>query len=203
MSAALRERLFSAEVFEELQPVLQRIFEHPFNQDLRKGVLSRERFCFYMQQDSLYLVHFARALALTGSRLAQEKRIAALLAASHDALMVERSLHEHYFAEYGVNPDARESPVCMGYTSFLLATASLWSLNEALAALLPCYWVYREVGGRIARTAVFPNPYAKWIETYTDKNYSARVDRFIELVDDAAAEVTEQERLHMKDRFIT
>ena len=203
MSAAPHGRLFSVEVFTELQPVLQRIFDHPFNVELALGTLSRERFCFYMQQDSLYLVDFARALALTGSRLVQERRIAALLAASHDALMVERSLHEHYFAEYGASPDAQESPTCVGYTSFLLATASLWSLNEALAAMLPCYWIYREVGNRIARTAVSPNPYAKWIETYTDKDYSVRVDRFIELVDVTAAEATEQERLRMKDRFIT
>lgn len=32
------------------------------------------------------------------------------------------------------------------YTQFLIATASTASLEEAIAAVLPCFWIYREMG---------------------------------------------------------
>jgi thiaminase/transcriptional activator TenA len=194
---------FSSHVFQRVRPLLESIFEHPFNAELARGVLSRERFCVYMQQDSLYLVQFSRALAIAAGRASREKDIETLLNASQNALLAERGLHEHYFAEYGVNRETRENPACLGYTSFVLAVAALESLGEALAALLPCFWIYREVGNQIARGAASPNPYAKWIETYSDEAFSAGVDRFTELTDSVAAEASERERLRMEDRFMT
>jgi thiaminase/transcriptional activator TenA len=194
---------FSERVFRKVRPLLERIFEHPFNTELARGVLSRERFCSYMQQDSLYLVQFSRALAITAGRASREKDIETLLTASQNALLAERSLHEHYFAEYGVSREAEKTPACLAYTSYILATAALESFGEALAALLPCFWIYREAGCHIARGAASPNPYAKWIETYSDEAFSAGVDRFTELTDTAAAEASESERLRMEDRFMT
>ena len=194
---------FSTQVFQKVRPLLERIFEHPFNTELAQGVLSKERFCSYMKQDSLYLVQFSRALAIAAGRASQEEDIETLLTASQNALLAERSLHEHYFAEYGVRREARENPACLGYTSFILAVAALESFGEALAALLPCFWIYREVGVHIARGAASPNPYAKWIETYSDEAFSAGVDRFTELVDSAAAEASARERLRMEERFMT
>ena len=197
------ESSFSSQVFQKVRPLLERIFEHPFNTELARGVLSKERFCAYMQQDSLYLVQFARALAIAAGKASREKDIETLLTASQNALLAERSLHEHYFTEYGVSREARENPACLGYTSFILAAAALESLGVALAALLPCFWIYREVGVHIARSAASPNPYAKWIETYSDEAFSAGVDRFTALVDAAAAETSERERLRMEERFMT
>ncbi len=197
------QEIFSTEVFKEVQPILTRVLGHPFNVDLAQGTLSKERFCVYMQQDSLYLIHFSRALAVSAGRSGQEKRIEILLSASQNALLAERSLHQHYFKEYGVNHDAAENPACLAYSSYLLATASLGTLGESLAALLPCFWIYREVGNRIAKNAASPNPYSKWIETYSDKAFSVGVDRFVELTDSVAAEATAEERLCMKKRFMT
>jgi thiaminase/transcriptional activator TenA len=194
---------FSSQVFRKVRPLLERIFEHPFNTELAQGVLSRERFCTYMQQDSLYLVEFSRALAVAAGRASREKDIEALLIASQNALLAERSLHEHYFVEYGVSRETQKNQACLGYTSFVLAVAALESFGEALAALLPCFWIYREVGVHIARSAASPNPYAKWIETYSDEAFSAGVDRFTALVDAAAAEASERERLKMEERFMT
>jgi thiaminase/transcriptional activator TenA len=156
-----------------------------------------------MQQDSLYLLHFARALAFAGSRSAQEERIGTLLTAAQGALLAERALHEHYFAEFGVTRSAKENMACLGYASFILSTVSLGSLGEALAVLLPCFWIYREVGNHVLRVAASPNPYDRWIRMYSDKEFSDGVERFVHLVDTVAGEVAEQERSLMEDRFIT
>lgn len=194
---------FTAQIFNEVGPLLARIFAHPFNAELARGTLSRERFCGYMQQDSLYLVHFSRALAVAAGRSDRPERSELLISSSHNALLVERALHEHYFAEYGVRDEVRVNPACLGYTSFVLATAALGSFGEALAALLPCFWIYREVGRHIAAEAVSPNPYAKWIEAYSDAEFSRRVDRFAGVVDAVASEAGSGERWRMRERFMT
>ena len=203
MSGTIDGQTFSAGVFQEVQPILTRVYEHPFNVELARGTLSKERFCVYMQQDSLYLVQFSRALAVAGGRALREKHIETLLVSAQNALLAERSLHEHYFAEYGVSRGAKENPTCLSYTSFLLATATLGNLGEALAALRPCFWIYREVGRHISRVAASPNPYSRWIETYSDEAFSIGVDHFIELVDVVAAQGTEQMRLRMREFFMT
>lgn len=38
------------------------------------------------------------------------------------------------------------TPVCDHYVSYLLRIAAIADLPEAIAALLPCFWVYLRVG---------------------------------------------------------
>lgn len=195
---------FTSELIDEIKPIMKRIYCHPFTIELAGGTLSRECFCFYMQQDSLYLIHFSRALALTGSRFTDESRIARLLEAAQGALLAERGLHEHYFKEFGVSRSETENPACLGYSSFMLATSALGSLGEAAAALYPCFWIYREVGNRIASTSnLLNNPYKDWIKMYSDKKFSDGVDRYTDLVDEIAADASRSDLAKMKKCFIT
>ena len=87
-------------------------------------------------------------------------------------MAVERVLHERYLAEFGIDPaslaGSEQSPDCLAYTSFLLATAHQEPWEVLLAALLPCFQVYWEVGCRIAGEAARENPYRAWIDTYAD-----------------------------------
>jgi thiaminase/transcriptional activator TenA len=194
---------FSHLVFEEVQPLLSRICKHPFNAELSSGTLSREIFRGYIQQDSLYLVDFARALSLLASRATTEKAIGLLLGLAQGVLFDERALHERYFAEYGVAGAESANRTCLGYTSYLLREASCADFGEALAALLPCFWIYREVGNHIAKTAAPNNPYHLWIETYSDESFSEKVDAYIELVDEAAESGSPALSVNMKRRFMT
>ncbi|MFV9927060.1 MAG: hypothetical protein AB8V23_04640 [Candidatus Midichloria sp.] len=49
----------------------------------------------------------------------------------------------------------------------LLYVCSNEPVEVATAAVLPCFWVYNEVGLSIARYASADNPYARWIESYS------------------------------------
>ena len=59
---------FSESAWKSIEPIYKSILKHPFNQELSEGTLAKEKFQFYMKQDSIYLVDFARALAVTASR---------------------------------------------------------------------------------------------------------------------------------------
>lgn len=66
---------------------------------------------------------------------------------------------------YGVDAESfaatPPSPACCHYVSYLLATAATRSIAETVAALLPCFWVYRDVGHAIHAVAAPDNPYGR------------------------------------------
>jgi thiaminase/transcriptional activator TenA len=194
---------FSHGLFGEVQPLLTRIYEHPFNAELSSGTLPSEIFKNYIRQDSLYLVDFTRALALSASRARSEKAIGLLLDLAQGVLFDERALHGRYFAEYGVSDAGRANRTCLGYTSYLMYAAACLDFGESLAALLPCFWIYREVGNHIAKTAAGDNPYHLWIEAYSDESFSEKVDSYVDLVDQTAEEGSPALRANMRKHFMT
>ncbi len=195
---------FTQGLWQQIEPIYAAILDHAFIRELADGSLARERFVFYMQQDALYLSDFARALALAGSRLPRDDERQSFLDFASGVAIVERALHETYFVEFGASSDVEKAPACFAYTQFLLATSALAPHAEAIAALLPCFWIYREVGSEIRRRAeggLEANPYARWIETYASEAFSERVDRAIAIVDNLAAVATEAEHQLMRRAF--
>lgn len=185
-------------------PVYEAILAHPFIDELATGTLARERFVFYLQQDALYLQDFSRALAITGSRLPDVQAAQHLIGFAHNVFAVERALHETYFREFGVCAQADKAPACFAYTNYLLATAATAPYHEAAAALLPCFWIYREVGRHIvARSAdqVAGNPYARWIEAYAGEAFDAHVEIAIGIVDTVGARTDAEQCRAMQRAF--
>jgi thiaminase/transcriptional activator TenA len=194
---------FTEHLWQASAAIYDAIMDLPFNVELTAGMLDPDTFRFYIVQDSLYLVEFARALAITGARSEAPQQVLDFLHFAEGAIVVERSLHEHYFAEFGVRPGAAQSPACAFYTNYLLATAAHRSYEEAVAALLPCFWIYREVGHAIHRQARPDNPYQRWIDTYAGEEFAASVDRAIAATEAAGALASETARNRMVDAFIT
>ncbi len=57
------------------------------------------------------------------------------------------------------------------YTNHLLAIASRGSFAERLAAVLPCYWIYSEVGKELKRRGSRDADYQRWIDQYSGEEY--------------------------------
>jgi thiaminase (transcriptional activator TenA) len=195
---------FTDDLWQQIKPVYDAILDHPFLNQMADGTLSRERFVFYMKQDSLYLQEFSKALATAGARAPDVDSMLFFVNSAHTCAVVERALHEGYFKDFGVTLDVGRAPSNFAYSSYLLATASNSSYRVAIAALLPCFWIYREVGDELVKRAsagLAGNPYAKWIETYSSEEFSTSVDKAIRLVDNAAAEANDVERAEMAQAF--
>jgi thiaminase/transcriptional activator TenA len=195
---------FTDHLWQSTLPIYEQIVRLPFIEDLTNGTLSRERFIFYMKQDALYLQDFSRALALTGSRLPRPEHAQSFMGFAHGVFTVERQLHEAYFREFDVELDVEPAPACFAYTQFLLASAATATHEEAAAALLPCFWIYREVGNEIVTRslgALGTNPYARWIETYSGEEYDESVTRAIEIVEALALVATPAVKQAMQSVF--
>jgi thiaminase (transcriptional activator TenA) len=177
----------------------------PFNTELAAGTLARERFQHYIIQDALYLGQFSRSLALAAAKAPETQTLQAFAQSALGAVAVERALHEQYLRAFGVDPaalaGAEPAPDCLAYTSFLLATAYHDPWEVLVAALLPCFWIYWDVGCAIAETAAADNPYRAWIDTYADPRFGEAVQTVIATADRAAAQAAEPVRKRMLAAF--
>ncbi len=141
---------FSETLWTHIQPLYEEILAHPFNQELASGILSQARFHFYLAQDALYLRDFSRALAFIAARSHTSSHIGHFLQFALGALVAERELHAHFLGNRYCDEATPPSPACLAYTRYLISTATTAPLEEAIAAVLPCFWIYREVGRAIS-----------------------------------------------------
>jgi thiaminase/transcriptional activator TenA len=197
---------FTDELWRSIETVYASILRHPFLRGLTDGSLPRESFRFYTVQDALYLREFARALSIAAARAPEDDWIIMFNEHAAGALRVERALHESFFREFGLSPaDVAATPLAptnLAYTSYLLAVAYAAPFHEAITALLPCYWIYWEVGKELER-AGSPDPlYARWIGTYASKEFGSLVRAVLDANDKTASRLQRAELDMMRRHFI-
>jgi hydroxymethylpyrimidine kinase/phosphomethylpyrimidine kinase/thiamine-phosphate diphosphorylase len=180
----------------------------PFIRGLADGTLASRAFLDYLAQDALYLRDYARVLA-EASRLAPDAAAQAFWADSaHGAIVGELELHTSWLGERiepshlsaTPEPDATTT----AYLDHLLATAARGDYAVLVAALLPCFWLYTDLGARLAAgefgaAALAPeHPYASWLATYADPAFAAATREAVAIVTEAASRATPElrERMH-------
>lgn len=110
---------WSEYAWKQIEEYYQLILAMPFVKELAEGSLSKEKFQFYMAQDSLYLEHFGRALALIGARAYNIQDVLSFTRFAENAIVVENALHESYFKDFDVTEKGKMQPVCHHYVHFL------------------------------------------------------------------------------------
>lgn len=196
---------FSKDAWQAIAPLYDKILTMPFNQELAAGTLSRERFIFYMSQDAHYLIHFGKALAVTGARAPDPRAMIQFTHSAEECVVVERALHESFFKDFGIKAEqaaaAKPSPTCSHYIHYLLSTAHNAPYEVSVAALLPCFWIYWEVGKHLLKIAGTDNPYQAWIDTYADDEFADGVMKVIDIADHVASATTPVMREQMMEAF--
>jgi thiaminase/transcriptional activator TenA len=198
----------STELRRAADAVWQAQREHPFLRGIADGTLALERFSFYVRQDYLFLIEYARLLALGAARapdLATMTRFSELAA---EILTTEMDLHRSFAAELGISAAELEaespSPTTQGYTDFLVRTAAQGDFAELAAALLPCMWGYAELGQRLAAAgAPADERYARWIEMYASPEFDELAVWCRGLVDRLGAAADDEGRARMTRAFVT
>jgi thiaminase (transcriptional activator TenA) len=152
--------------------IWEREKEHPFVRGLGDGSLSAERFRFYLEQDYLYLIEYAKVFALAVTRSPELDTMAYFAQLCTETLNTEMALHRSYCAEFGLTPAeleaAEPAQTTVGYTGHLLQVAVRGGIADIIAAVLPCQWGYVEIARHLQARGMPPEPrYRKWIELYT------------------------------------
>lgn len=192
---------WSASAWADALGAYNKILEQPFLRELLDGSLPRAKFMFYLRQDALYLAEFGRALAMVAGRLDDLEDSEAFLGFAHDTMLVERALHESYLGSEA-RSELAASPSCLLYTSYVHRQMS-GPVEVAMASVLPCFWVYKEVGDYLlGQPAVAANPYQAWIDTYGGEEYAAAVRKCIAICDKAAAKASPDVRRAMTEVYV-
>ena len=191
---------WSQTAWQAVEPVFRQITVHPFLTGLMDGSLARDKFLFYLGQDALYLDDFGKVLAGLAVKTPHRDQVEAFLAFAGDTIAVERALHRSYLGQ--TNSQAAPSPTCLLYTSFMHRQLALAPLEAAVATVLPCFWVYKEVGDFILAGEIKSgNPYQSWIDTYGGEEYGRAVVKAIAIADELAAGTTAEARAAMTVAF--
>ncbi len=198
---------FTEELWRSIEPIFSAILAHPFVKGLTDGSLPEEAFRFYVVQDALYLQDYARCLALAAAKAPREAWCELFAEHAKVALVVERSLHESFFQEWRLSEEQVAStpyaPANLAYTSYLLRIAYERPFEELLGAVLPCYWIYWEVGKHLERLGS-PNPlYQRWIDTYASEEYAQVVRAVLAVTDEAVTDLPESRRAPIRQHFVT
>jgi thiaminase/transcriptional activator TenA len=182
--------------------------QHPFVRGIGDGTLGLERFQFWLRQDYVFLIEYARLLALATARspdLETMTRFATLL---KETVETEMNLHRVYAAEFGISHEQLEreptAPTTRGYTDFLLRVAATGDFAELVAALLPCMWAFSEIGRRLAmQPAPSENRYARWIAMYSSREFAELAEWCRDLLDSLAAGLPERDLQKLEAAFLT
>lgn len=191
---------FSEYTVKEAQTLYNSISSHPFVAELASGSLPQEKFLFYINQDALYLETYRKVLTGIGAKLAHEDHAKSFLSFAMDTINVEKALHEFFLD--GKKPTAAYSPACLLYTSFLARQLSLEPLELAVAAVLPCFHVYKYVGDYILSDYNKENPYINWINTYGGEDFANATERAFEIYDIMAENSTDRGRRLMLENYM-
>jgi thiaminase (transcriptional activator TenA) len=193
---------FAAELWSGVTGIYAAILEHPFVTGMADGSLPRESFEFYVIQDALYLRQYAQALAAVASRAASPAESEMFARHAAGIVAVEMSLHASLLADLDIDPAAaaaaEPAPTTLAYTSYLIAAAANGSYGEGVGAVLPCYWIYWEVGKHLLERGS-PDPrYQRWIDTYAGEEFGDEAREVIAVTDRLGQEIAsaERERIH-------
>lgn len=195
---------WSNNAWEQIQPIYNKIVQMPFITELMDGTLPIEKFQFYMAQDSHYLEHFGRSLSIIASKIENITDSLTFIRFSEGAIVVENALHESYFKAFNLTTKGVMQPTCHHYVHSLKSTATLANVEVAVAAVLPCFWIYKEVGIYIYKNqSSLDNPYQKWIDTYAGEDFDILAQQAITIANRLASNCTKDQQDLMTEAFIT
>lgn len=156
----------------------QQYVEHPFVAGITDGTLPEAAFRYYLEQDYLFLIHFARAYGLAAYKAETLEDIRGAAAGLSAIIDTEMGLHVEFCAGWGLTEAQMaavpEAPETMAYTRYVLEKGLQGDLLDLHVALAPCMLGYGEIGHALAHnpnTKIAGNPYVPWIEMYASKDY--------------------------------
>ncbi len=186
----------------DTESIYKSIIQHPFNVELAEGALDEDKFRFYVSQDAIYIGEYSRALAGLATKAPDYDLLLEFVAFAKEGLEIERELHSYFMKAFDVKKAGQTAIATEAYANFLLSSVAYKSYEEALAALLPCFWLYNKVAVYIHQNASENNKYQKWIDTYSGAEFDKTTERLKEITENLAQGSTRKTVELMKQQFL-
>ena len=198
---------WSTRLWTEISPIFGAITAHPFVTGLTDGSLDPDAFAQYVAQDVHYLRAYARALAVVAAKAPSLADTAMFARHAAEVFDVELALHGELLPAFGLSTEVIDAtpatPTTQAYNSYLLATVYGGGFADGLAAVLPCYWIYAEVGAELLERGSTDARYQRWIDSYGGEEFAATVNEVLRLADRTGPILTSAEEITARAHFVT
>lgn len=179
------------------------ILNHQFIKDIADGSLTAERFNRYVSQDEIYLRDYAEHMFAVADMIPDKELRDMFVQFAKDGLAGEKAMHELLIQRFGTDLNVESSYVTSAYNHRIMSGINTGVLPIAFASILPCMWVYNQVGLHILKSAKLDgNPYREWIEEYSNDEFTKGAEDLLLVIDKYAAEADEKTRIQMDKVFL-
>lgn len=190
----------------EAAPFWEGSFKHPFVQSLAAGDLAPEVFRYYLLQDRYYLEHFSKLYRYIAEQTKDKEVQAQLRENAENLKLGEMAIREEFFSELAISEkEIRETPIAptaYHYVSHMYRQLIDGTPKTAYAGMLPCAWLYQEIGDRLIE-AGSPHPlYQRWIETYAGEEAIEGIEKECALLNRLYQESPKEEQQQMIEAFV-
>lgn len=184
-------------------------YNHPFIRGVAAGQLKPDQLIHYVKQDFEYLSAYARVYGLALAKCTNREDMAMFNEKIDFVLNSETHPHQCFCEQAGVAYEELQgypvAPAAHHYIRHMLTVAHEGTLGEIMCVLLPCPWIYLDIGQRLMEE-VNPkddHPFAEWIRFYGSERLAASNQEFCDRIDKwAAEEAKADELLRMEEHFM-
>ena len=182
---------------------------HPFVRGIADGTLDEEKFRYYMVQDYLYLIDYAKVFAIGVAKARDPETMRLFASYVHQILDGEMDIHNGYMQRLGIPlEEAERAPVALdnlSYTSYMLRVAYDEGPAEIAAAILSCALSYEYIAKEIVARdpAAADHPfYGEWVRGYADPGYAASNQVLVDLTERLTRDYSQAQLEHLTEIFI-
>lgn len=198
----------SQRLYESTKEIWKSYNEHPFVKGIGDGTLDIDKFRFFMIQDYIYLLDYAKVFALGVVKARDEELMRKFASLVNGVLNSEMHVHKTYMERLGITKEevknAKPSIVNTSYTKYMLQVGHDMGVLELLVSILSCSWSYKEIGDKLAENPDSLNHefYGEWVKGYSSESYASDNNEIIELVDKLGENCTEEQFEVLRDIFV-
>ena len=193
---------WSETAFAEVADIMHSIEYYDFIQQMLDGTLPQEQFVKYLQQDKIYLKEYSRDLYAVADMMTDKNESNFFRAMAKEGMESENAMQAMLSERFGIVGEPLPAAITLRYTRFLRHYTDTLDLPIVLAAVLPCYWVYNEVGKYLIAQHISPNnPYKEWIQTYGSEDMDKATSYAVTLIDRLAEDCTPERQALMRRIF--
>lgn len=199
--------LFTEELYENVKDLWTSFYDHPFVDGIGSGKLDIEKFKFYMIQDYLYLLDYAKVYSLGAIKATDEETMGKFSSLADGILNTEMSIHRNYMQKLGITSEelknTKMSLSNISYTHYMLAVSYAGGVAEVAVSLLSCLWSYEFIGKHLYnKYGIQDNFYADWIKGYISDDYHKLNEWLLALVNKHAEGISAAQKEKLIDIFV-
>lgn len=180
-------------------------FQHPFVKGIADGTLPLDNFKYYMIQDAYYLKHYAKVLAFAAAKCETPEEFTYYTDMAKFITKEELALHDSVFSALSITKEelaqSEPAPSTINYINHMYSAVHNGDVAEAFAAMMPCPWLYLEIGMYYKDAKPGVKLYEYWIAMYSNDDFQATIQEQIAMMNSYADAASPEKLALLKSHF--